>query len=76
VAVHAETSTSIAPIPAPWGFPGQFCFRCEGKLIVHFHDHEHPRTEQINLKVLDAGILHALGDFRPNPFMMPPILSD
>ena len=50
--------------------------RIERKPLVHFHDHEHARAQEVNLHVLDAGVANALRDLRPNPLMMPPVFRD
>src|SRR5581483_6029280 len=43
------------------------------KLVVHFHDHEKPRSRLINLHVFDSRVANALGDLRPNPLVISPV---
>src|SRR5690348_8611334 len=53
-----------------------FGFRCKREFVVHFHDHEHARAEQINLHVLDARVADALADFGPDFLMIAPVFGD
>src|SRR5580698_1324957 len=53
-----------------------FHIRIEGKSLVHLHDHEHARAEQIDLHVFDSGVLDALRDLRPDFLVVAPILRD
>src|SRR5215472_7026431 len=46
------------------------------KTFVHFHHHEHPRPQEIDLHVQDSRVANALGDFRPNFFVIAPVLRN
>src|SRR5215472_2649013 len=46
------------------------------KTFVHFHHHEHPRPQEIDLHVQDSRVANALGDFRPDFFVIAPVLRN
>jgi hypothetical protein len=45
-------------------------FRFEREVLVHFHNHEHARSEQINLHIFDTRVLDALEDLGPDVLVM------
>lgn len=54
------------------------CFRLllKREALIHFHDHEHPRPEQINFHVLDTGAANALRNLGPNFLVIAPVFSN
>src|SRR5215467_13593194 len=51
-------------------------FLLKREAVVRFHHHEDPRPQEIDLHVQDSRIANALGDFRPDFFVIAPILRN
>ncbi len=53
-----------------------FLFCLERETLIHFHDHEHPRAEEIDFHIFDSGVTDAFFYFRPDILVETLVLRD